>query len=191
MVRNVVEDYGRTLENAFFAHQDEVLLARLRDAARNLERRQALAAASGITDEAVLQHFVDLGLTPRNVAALTLVPLLLVAWADGLLDPKEAAAVREAARAGGLAKYPDAVALLESWIARPPAKAVETAWHEYVRALSPTMTQEARAALKQETIGRARRVADAAGGLLGLGIGNRVSAAEHRVLAQLEAAFVA
>ena len=190
MANNVVEECGRVLENAFFAHQDEVLLQRLRDAARNTERRQALAAASGISDEAVLQHWVDVCITPRSVAALTLVPLLLVAWADGALDPKEAAAVHEAARTGGLARYPEAVALLESWLSRPPAKSVATAWHEYVRALAPTMTAEARATLKQETIGRARSVAEAAGGLLGLRLGNRVSEAERRVLTELEAAFV-
>jgi hypothetical protein len=189
MIHNVVEEYGRVLENAFFAHQDEVLLARLRETARNMERRQALSAACGITDEAVLQHFVDLGLTPRTVAALSLVPTLLVAWADGLLDAKEAAAVRDAARTGALAGNQDALALLESWLSKPPARAVEKAWHEYVRALAPGMSPEARATLKAETIGRARHVAEAAGGFLGLGIGNRISESEHRVLAELEAAF--
>lgn len=187
MSNSIVEQCGRVLENAFFAHQDEILLERLRARARDMERREVLAKASGITDEAVLQHWVDLGLTARSLAALSLVPLLLVAWADGSLDPKEAAAVQQAAQAGGLDASPEALALLNSWLAKPPARAMEQAWQEYVRALAPTMSAEAREALQRETIGRARRVAEAAGGFLGFG--NRVSAQEAAMLAKLEAAF--
>ncbi|MGG5821436.1 hypothetical protein [Falsiroseomonas sp. HW251] len=187
MPHNVVEQCGHVLENAFFAHQDEVLLERLRAEARDMERRQLLAAASGITDQAVLQHWVDLGLTAHSLAALSLLPLLMVAWADGSLDPREAEAVKEAAQAGGLRDSPEAAALLDAWLARPPGPEMEKAWQDYVRALAPTMSAEAREALHRETIGRARRVAETAGGFLGFG--NRVSDSERRMLERLETAF--
>lgn len=187
MVHSVIEDRGRVLENAFFAHQDDMLLKRLREADRIASRKQALAAASGVTDDAVLAHWVDLDLSPQALVALALVPLVLVAWADGALDASEKAALRDAAHATGLDRQPEAAALLDGWLAAPPGTQMAEAWREYIRALAPTMTAEARAALRQETLGRARRVAEAAGGFLGLG--SKVSEAEHRVLAGLEHAF--
>jgi hypothetical protein len=62
-------------------------------------------------------------------------------------------------------------------------------WREYVSALSATLTDDARQALKSELLGRARTVAEAAGGFMGMG--QKVSAAEAAVLGELEQAFVA
>ncbi len=186
-VNKLIETRGQALENAFFARQDEALLARLREAERAATRRQALAAASGVTDPAVLDHWDAAGLGPQGLAALSLVPLVLVAWADGSLDGKEKAALRDAARAAGLDRQKEAGALLDAWLAAPPGPEIETAWRDYAHALAASMAPEARAALEHETVGRARRVAEAAGGFLGLG--NRVSEAEARVLAGLSAPF--
>ena len=54
-------------------------------------------------------------------------------------------------------------------------------------ALSAHLDQSSRGALKNELLGRARTVAEAAGGFLGLG--NKISAEEARVLDELAAAF--
>lgn len=182
----LLEERGHALENAFFARQDEALLKRLREADSAATRRQALSAASGVTDAAVLDHWDTLGLRPQSLAALSLVPLVLVAWADGSLDDKEATAVREAARSAGL-RSGEAGALLDAWLTRPPGREIEAAWRDYAHALAARMPPEARAALERETVGRARQVAEAAGGFLGLG--SRVSEAEERVLASLAAPF--
>lgn len=189
MSGGVVENLGRTLENAFFARQDEEALERLRAAARQKSQREALSAASGITDAAVLDHLIELNIEPRTVAALSLVPLVLVAWADGSLDARERAAVLDAAHEAGLDRQAEAAALLEGWLASPPGRPIAAAWHEYVCALAAAATPAARGALQRETLGRARRVAEAAGGFLGLG--KRVSDAEAKVLAELERAFSA
>jgi hypothetical protein len=113
--------------------------------------------------------------------------MVLVAWADGALDPKEKAAVQEAAREAGIDREAEARALLESWLTAPPKAELAEAWRGYVRAVAAGLAPEGRAALRRETIGRARRVAEAAGGFLGLG--NKVSEAEERVLARLDEAF--
>jgi hypothetical protein len=62
-----------------------------------------------------------------------------------------------------------------------------TAWQAYVQALVATLDVKAREALKTELLGRARTVADAAGGILGFG--SRISKAEQTKLAMLEQAF--
>ncbi len=187
MDENVLETRGRALENAFFKEMDDILLSRMREAERSAGRRQALAAASGIGDAAVLAELDARGISAGTVAALALVPLVLVAWADGAIEAAEDAALRRAAAEAGLAAHPHAAALLQAWLAARPGPEVAAAWQAYARGLAAGMAPGARAALAAATIGRARQVAEAAGGFLGLGA--RVSAAEARVLAELDAAF--
>jgi hypothetical protein len=182
-----LEDRERALENAFFARQERALIEKLKAADATKSRKEALAAASGITDEAVLAHLAERGLGPQGVAALGLVPLVVVAWADGELDAKEKAAIQRAAQEAGLDALPEAKALLEAWLTAPPGQEVSETWHRYVQAIMPGLDAAGREALKRETIGRARRVAEAAGGFLGLG--QKVSDAEERALARLADAF--
>jgi hypothetical protein len=187
MSGSIIEQRGRVLEDAFFARQDEVLIERLREADRAATDRQALAAASGISDATVLDHLLALGIGAQAFAALALVPLVLVAWADGTLDAGERDAVRAAAREAGLSGRPEAMALLDAWLSRPPPLSLQEAWHDYAHAIAATAPAATRVALAEQTVERARRVAAAAGGFFGLG--NRVSAAEERVLTELRAAF--
>ncbi len=187
MKERILQERERALENVFFAEQDRRLLARLREADAVRSRKAAIAAASGITEETVLDQLVALGLSPGSFAALSLAPLVLVAWADGMLDPKERAAVRDAARQAGLDGEAEAGAVLEAWLVRPPARELLPAWRGYVRSLAAGLTGEARAALRRETLARARVVAEAAGRAPILGGG--VSEAEARMLRELDAAF--
>lgn len=185
----ILHDRERALESAFFARQDEALLARMREADGARSRTAALAAASGIQDEAVLAQAVKLGLGPGTVAALALVPLVLVAWADGSLDSKERAAVMAAARELGFQPADPATSLLDTWLSAPPNAELKAAWQGYAKALAGQLDAGARATLRAQTIGRARRVAEAAGGLLGLA--RKISAAEERVLQELDASIPA
>lgn len=57
---------------------------------------------------------------------------------------------------------------------------------EYVAELSKTFAPEAKRALSHDLLGRARAVAEAAGGFLGLG---KISSSEQAVLTELERAF--
>ena len=68
----------------------------------------------------------------------------------------------------------------------PPAGLLE-AWESYVAALSETLTPDALETLKKDVIERVRRVASAAGGLLGLG--SRLSSSEQKILDRLEKSF--
>jgi hypothetical protein len=77
--------------------------------------------------------------------------------------------------------------LLEQWLAEPPPPEMLIKWKAYIEALSATLSKEARQALKSTLLGRARGIADAAGGFLG--IGSRVSSEEKTVLDELERSF--
>lgn len=188
MEERILQERERALENVFFAQQDRLLLARLREADANRSRVASLAAASGITDEHLLGQMVALGLGPGSMAALALAPLVLVAWADGALDPRERDLVRDAARQAGLDGEAEAGPVLEAWLSRPPAPELLATWRGYLRAVAAGLGEAARAAMRRETTARARRVAEAAGGTPLLGWS--VSEAEARMLAEIEAAFI-
>jgi tellurite resistance protein len=184
MSDGILKGRERALEEAFFAQQEEALVRRLREADRSKSRKEAIGAALSITDEALLDRLVELELGPQSVAALALAPLVFVAWADGSLEPAEKEAVLRAAREAGVADQPEAMALLEYWLKSRPSPQLREAWRGYAQAIVSALPAESRATVARNTIGRARAVAEAAGGFLGLS--SRISDAEKRVLAELE-----
>ncbi|MGK7866301.1 hypothetical protein [Falsiroseomonas sp. E2-1-a20] len=187
MSHEFMDDRRRALEEAFFAQQTEAWRRQQREAAEAMTKREALAASSGITDPAVLDRLLALGLDSASLAALSVVPLVLVAWADGSLDAKERAALLSAAAESGVSPQGAGYQALTQWLAAPPPPVLLETWTDYVRASAARLDPQARAALQAEILGRARRVAMAAGGFLGLV--DPVSPAESAVLAKLEAAF--
>lgn len=182
----ILADRRKALEEQFFARQERELLGRMRAEAAEKERRQALAEASGIEDRAVLDRLAALNLDGSTIAALGLVPLVEVAWADGTLHERERDAVMQAAEAHGVAPGSAAHDLLEGWLSQRPGRELLEAWRAYVSALAELLDETERRALRQDVVSRARAVAEAAGGILGLG---RISDAEEAMIAELEQAL--
>ncbi len=79
--------------------------------------------------------------------------------------------------------------LLNGWLAKMPPPDLITVWKQYVAALVANLDDPARTTLKTQIMGRARSVAEASGGFLGLTA--RISDAEKRVLHDLEETFQA
>ena len=180
----ILRDRGRSLEDEFFRREDKRLMAQL-EALRAAEAtREALGKASGITKPAVLDKLIELGIRAETVAALSIVPLVEVAWADGGIDDKERRAVVERA---GVPHDSAAGALLAAWLDRRPDPKLLTAWTHLVRAMSEQLGPEEAARVKTGVLERARAVAAAAGGVFG--VGSKISAAEAAMLSKLEAAF--
>ncbi|MFI4946589.1 MAG: hypothetical protein ACHP85_25140, partial [Burkholderiales bacterium] len=129
---------------------------------------------------------IELGIRPEIVSALAIVPLVEVAWADGSLDAKERQTVLERAEKSGIAAGTADHDLLRSWLEKKPEPRLLAAWTEMVRGLSERMPPPELAALKAGLMERAKAVARASGGFLGVGA---VSAAEQDVIDRLESAF--
>ena len=149
--------------------------------------RQGLAEVSGIDDAAVLAKLAELDIEAGTWAAISLIPLVEVAWADGKIDEKERDAVLSAAEANGILRGSAAFELLESWLSRRPDARLLEAWGEYIVGLCAKLGDGEKAAVKEKVVGRARAVAEAAGGFLGLG--SKVSKEENAVLESLARAF--
>ena len=168
------------MEEAFFARENAKLRQQLRDLDNTKRKKEALAAASGITNDAVLEKLAALNISSETVAALALVPLIAIAWSDGSIDDKERAAVLAKAQEEGVSQGDVSHELFERWLSeRPPANLLAT-WKDYVRALGETMSAEDRRFFKGRVLDRARGVAEAAGGVPGhrqQGVGSRAEGA--------------
>jgi tellurite resistance protein len=187
MSDRLMDDRRRALEEAFFTRHNEALVRQLRETEAQKTARGALAAASGIKDDAVLDRLEKLGIGAEALAALTLAPLVLVAWADGSLSAEERSAVLAGAHKAGVEPGGVGHQLVEKWLADKPSPALAEAWKGYTAALTSGLDAAQRHALRDALLGQARAVADAAGGFLGLG--GRVSPAERQVMHELAAAF--
>lgn len=182
-----LDERRKSLEESFFRRRNAELMDQLRKQVALEAKRAEFAMVSGIHDQKLLDRLINLEMSSSTVAALALVPMVRVAWADGKLDDTEREAILASAVKSGLDKDSAGYHWLVTWLQQAPDSELLDAWTSYAQALNATLSAEDRQALKSGLIDRARQVAEAAGGFLGLG--NKVSAEEQTVLEQLEAAF--
>jgi hypothetical protein len=182
----VLGDRGKSLEDAFFRKENERAIQHLREMQQRTTSREGLSKVTGITNEEIIDRLVALGIRPEIVTALAIVPLVQVAWADGSLDAKERQVVLERAEKSGIAPGTADHDLLRSWLDKKPEPRLLAAWTEMVRGLSEHMSPQELASLKAGLIERAKAVARASGGFLGMGA---VSIAEQNAIDRLESAF--
>ncbi|HEY1557785.1 MAG TPA: hypothetical protein VGF94_23295 [Kofleriaceae bacterium] len=181
-----LEERGRALENQFYEKENQQKLAAMKEKLDSQGGKEELRKASGMTDEAVLDKLVALGLRGNTIAALSLVPLIQVAWADGKIQDNERVAILQGAHGKGLEKGTAGYELLQTWLQKQPSDELITAWEAYIKALASQLNDEQNRLLKNQIVGFAKMVAGAAGGFLGIG---RVSHDEETVLQRIEAAF--
>ncbi len=187
MADKILRDREKALEESFFAKQNEKLLEALRKKQESARSRDELENVSGIADSEVLGRLVELDIGAETWAAISLVPLVEVAWANGRVDEKERRAVMAAAEANGIVVGSPSHALLEDWLARRPDGRLLEAWGEVIVVLRSKLDPTEVHALRDEVLGRARNVAQATGGFLGMG--SKISVEEEVVLGQLAKAF--
>lgn len=180
-------DRRKELEEGFFAKQNQAALEKLKAEKQKALTKEGIKEVTGISTDEVLEWLVKQNLDRETISALALFPLIEVAWADGAVDQKEAAAVLDSAHASGILKGSSSHTLIEGWLKLKPPATLHVAWYNYVRALVATMKPEDKAMLKNELLGKSRLVAEASGGILGMG--SKVSKAEHDMLKKLEEAF--
>jgi len=174
------------MAEAFFLKRDADIVSQMEEEQIRNARIEEMVKVTGIQDTAVLGKLLDDGIDDKTLAAFGLIPIVAVAWADGDLKAKEKQAVLDAAADVIAARDNPAAELLERWLSRKPEKKLLELWAEYVRALGSALPPDDMAKLKSNVLNRARAVANAAGGFLGIG---RISDEEQRLLQQLEKAF--
>jgi hypothetical protein len=184
---NQPTDFKSVLDSMFVPKNQE-LWDNLWKQVQEEERLEHLEKATGIHDQELLKHLLELGVTEEKLAAMALYPLLLVAWSDGILTIEERNVIMKAATEWHIEEGHASYELLNNWLEEGPQHLNIDVWKTYVKALLANMNEEQKAKMKQGIIARARSVVEAFGGLLGRW-GNTVSHSEEACLKELEETF--
>jgi len=176
---------GKALEDSFFARENARLLEKLKKKEAEAAQRQAYLEA-GIENAALIEALIELEISASAIAALSIVPLVTVAWADGEIQAKEREAIIKAAEAGGIEVGSANHDLLENWLSEKPGPELLETWKTYAQALEERLDSVVGNELRERLMTRTTDIAKAAGGFLGIG---SISSTEQRVLDELEHAL--
>lgn len=177
------------LDNGAILDRDQELLDFLDEQSESQEQRarEELRRAAKIENPAILDKLEKLGITAPAMTAFMLLPLVRLAWADTKMAEGEFHSLLKAADEDGIAYGTPAYRLLSRWLDERPSERMIETWSDYAHALSEELDEESLAALRTATIERAKKIASASGGFLGLG--DRVSRDERDVLMDLHIAL--
>ena len=177
------------LHDAFFQDRDQELLDFLEMESESAEEREneRLRLVLGVSDHHVFNALKSLQVTSTSITAFMLLPLVRLAWADSRIQNGEFEFLLEAATDEGIQYGTPAYRLLNRWLEERPTPQMIEAWWQYAQALARELDETSLAAFRQATIGRALRVAESSGGILGLG--EKVSENERHVLNDLAKAL--
>jgi hypothetical protein len=177
---------AKALEDSFFAKENERILQELRAVKAREEKKKEFREYLNIDSEEIIDALVELEVEPETLIAFSLVPLVEVAWADGVIQPRERDAIIKAAIERGVEEGSPTCDLLRNWLQTKPDPKMLEVWKGYIDVLKASLGERSRAHLKSGTMGRAKAIAEAAGGFLGVA---SISAAEKKMIEELEWSF--
>ena len=180
---HLLKKQAKDLEETFFAKENERLLRELRQKAKTDEKRKALSAVVKAKDPAIIDHLLELGVGPESILAVGLVPLAAVSWADGRLDDKERKSILKAASERGVDPGSANYTMLEVWLKEKPSQQLMDAWKKYARAIWEELTEHEKILMRESVVGKAREIAESAGGFLGVA---SITPQEKALLEELE-----
>lgn len=187
MSKDSFAERGQNLEDLFFAKKNQELLDKMRQELEAKEAREKLSATSGISNPKVLDELISHKIGPETLAAVSFIPLVAVAWADGKLEASEKQAVLRAMKEKG---YPEDSAVghvVSAWLESAPSDNLFVSWKDYVRNLATMLSVDTYVALKQEVVALSTTVAESSGGFLGLV--DKISRSEQLKLKEVADAF--
>lgn len=173
-------------EEKYFAEQEAKRRREVRDEmerrAAELAEKERLARAAGLSDVTLADRLKALGITAETAPLLDLLPVAMVAWADGSVSRAERAEVMKLVEARGYGAGSTPWLFMASLLDTRP---------------SGTLLEELRLVLRdflkgdvakgEEIVALSRRVAEASGAFFGLG--PRIDSKEQELLDRLAAFF--
>lgn len=180
-------DFQHILDSMFAAKNEE-LLAKLREQIKHDEELEALSKAIGIDDKQLVQRLMDLGITAHSMAALTMYPMVCVAYADGVLNLEERDLIMKMASEWNMKPGDPGFEVLNHWLVDGPTEDGFAVWKKYIQTVMTQMTPQQIADLKVSIMHRSNAVATAVGDVLGR-FGNRTNKAEEARLAEIKSVF--
>ena len=178
-----IEERGRALEEAFYAKKNAELLGQVKLDLDTKSKRDDIKSATGITDDTVLDSLIGIGVDSSSLAAISIAPMVFVAWADGSINDKEREAVMAGAEKAGISADSTAAKMLSGWLTEKPDASLTEAWKGYIDAINLKLPAGDKVKLGEQIMARCSSVAEPAGGFLGLG---SISTKEKAILDMLK-----
>ena len=174
-----LRDREHVLEEEYFWRKERALLARLREERRRQREIHALGARLHVGDEVLLAELQRVGFTSENVDLLHLVPLVEVAWSDGVASPGERRRILARAATYGIGAGSPSCAQLTGWLNHRPDSHFFDISLDAVCAILRGEDLEQRTADERTLVEGCTTIAGATGETLGL---VRVNNAERKCL---------
>jgi len=149
---------------------------------------QEIASVSGIDDIDLAVRLHEAGFGPESLSALSLAPIVVIAWGSGEVTDHESRAAYHAIFDSELVGNPAAIAVFRGWLAKRPDKSLMSLWCDFVITQLDRVSPPTRQAILDRLSMQARQVALASGGILGYG---SICEGEQKVLNQITALNVA
>lgn len=162
------------------AHEDDFFIRQNRDLAARLKAKLELNKA-GVHDEMLVNQLVDSGFDGDTLRVLFFVPLLDVAWVDSAVGDEEKRVLFSLIEARGITKDSKAFNILSGWIQAKPSDSFYLTSKSLVNSLLDAL--KASNHDQEWMVSAATRVAEASGGLFGLG--SKVSGEEKKLIERL------
>lgn len=173
-------------ENKYFlaleAQRRKDLRKAYEKAAEELARQEKTARAAGIDDLGLAARLRSLGFDGENARVLDVLPLVLVAWADGSVSSAERAVVMRAVEARGVDPHGEAGLKVAALLEKKPSPAME---NEILLILQDLVALDQRRGADIATL--CTQVAEATRTLFGLG--TKISDEERALLGRIAGQF--
>lgn len=182
--KDALHKRGQALEDEYFRRVDQKLERKLREKTRRETSAKELSVVTGLTDETLLEHLIDVGIDSTKIAAFALVPVVWVAWADGTITPDERQAVIHASLGRKIRPDSAAAELVHHWLQNHPPLELWEVWKEYAIAMKASLSPAIADLVARAIVGQALSVARVAGNRFGTRAVNRV---EQQVIEDIKA----
>jgi hypothetical protein len=183
-------DRERALEAEYIIRRDHELVEKMRQARLSQHARVEMSRQTGLDDPDVIKELQELGFTPETIVLLPFIPLLEVAWVDGV-RPAERDLLVKLARRRHIEEGSVADRQLAEWMVRRPAPVVFERAGRLISALLASGSAELREGLTaDQLVAYCEQIAAASGGLLGtriLSISNEERVLLSRIASELHA----
>jgi len=157
------------------AERRAALREKIESSARVLGERDAIAKTLAV-NEALAERIRKLGFDGDSARVLDLMPLVFISWADGRVQPEERATILGVLEARKVAPESEAATLIATLLERPPPQAFQDEVIRVLRSLAGTSVDVG------NIVALCRKVAEASGGLLGIG---KISGDESYLIEQI------
>jgi len=168
-MKDLLEERGRALEETFFYLAENTLLEKIKKEEADTDLREHLKMITGIEGQSSLDNLISLNITTSSVMALTYIPFIAVAWADGAIEDFEKAIILNKAKAELGHNSLETIELLNNWLTERPSDLLLNVWKEYVWAFKKNHTSAEYTAFTREVIHFSHDIASIAGGIFGIG----------------------